>query len=144
MFYLQIDARGRRVSWVRAGHDPALLYDPDKDSFTELSGMGTVLGVDPDAVYREYHQADLDAGQIIVLGTDGIWEAQNPDGEMFGKKRLEQVVKRYRAAGARDILLAVLSAVDDFQNGRPAEDDITLIVIKLLEEARQPGGHAEP
>jgi serine phosphatase RsbU (regulator of sigma subunit) len=63
---------------------------------------------------------------------------------MFGKKRLEQVVKRYRAAGARDILLAVLSAVDDFQNGRPAEDDITLIVIKLLEEPRQPGGHAEP
>jgi sigma-B regulation protein RsbU (phosphoserine phosphatase) len=134
MFYLKIDVGGRRLSWVRAGHDPALLYDPVNNSFAELSGMGTVLGVDPDAVYREYHQADLSAGQIIVLGTDGIWEAQDPDGEMFGKKRLEQVVKRYRAAGARDIMLAILSAVDDFQKGRPAEDDITLVVIKLLEE----------
>ena len=138
MFYLQVDARARKLSWVRAGHDPALLYDPLTKSFTELGGKGTVLGVDPDAVYQEYHQADLKANQIIVLGTDGIWEAHSPAGEMFGKQRLEQLIVRYQDAGARDILLAILSGVDDFKKGLPAEDDITLVVIKTLEEPQDP------
>ena len=134
MFYLQIDARAGKLSWVRAGHDPAMLYDPVENSFSELSGQGTVLGVDPDAVYPEYHLVDLGPNQIVVLGTDGIWEAQNPTGEMFGKKRLEQLIERYRDGGARDIMLAILSGVDDFQKGRPAEDDITLVVVKALEK----------
>ena len=131
MFFLQIDPGGRALSWVRAGHDPALFYDPATDNFSELGGEGTVLGVDPDAVYQQYRQADLSDGQVIVLGTDGIWEAHSPDGEMFGKKRLEEIVVRYHQAGARDIMLAILSELDNFQQGQPAEDDITVIVIKI-------------
>ena len=68
MFYLQIDARAGKLSWVRAGHDPAMLYDPVKDSFSELSGQGTVLGVDPDAVYQEYHLASPGVKKIVSGG----------------------------------------------------------------------------
>ena len=134
LFYMRIDVDARRLSWVRAGHDPAILYDPAGNSFTELGGAGVVMGVDPDAVYMEYHRSDLSSGQIIVLGTDGIWEARNPGGEMFGKKRLEQQIVRHRAADARRIMLAILDALDDFQEGRAAGDDITVIVAKCLGE----------
>ena len=130
-----IDPGGRALSWVRAGHDPALIYDPVTNSFSELGGAGTVLGLDRDAVYHQYRQADLTPGQIIVLGTDGIWEAQSPEGEMYGKKRLEKLIAQYHQAGARDIMLAILSALDNFQQGRPAEDDITVIIVKISDPA---------
>ena len=132
MFYLQIDARAGKLSWVRAGHDPAMLYDPLYGRFIELGGKGTVLGIDPNATYQEYHLTDLGPDQIIVMGTDGIWEAHSPTGEMFGKKRLEHLIERYRGGSARDIMLAILSGVDDFKKGRPAEDDITLVIIKTI------------
>jgi len=135
LFYLQIDLDTRALKWVRAGHDPGLIYDPDNDDFVALDGRGAALGLNPDAIYREYRRSDLKPNQIIVLGTDGIWESFSPAGEMFGKKRLERAIAHYRASSARDIMLAILSELEDFQQGRPAEDDITLIVIKVLEES---------
>ena len=84
MFYLDIDPIKMRAHWVRAGHDPAIFYDPGTDTFEELGGSGIALGVAEDLSYREYTKSDLNKGQIIFLSTDGIWEAFNQKGEMFG------------------------------------------------------------
>ena len=70
-----------QAHWVRAGHDPAIFYDPGTDSFEELAGSGMALGIDEDWHYKAYLKSGLNPGQIIFLSTDGIWEAFNHKGE---------------------------------------------------------------
>lgn len=70
---------------MRAGHDPAIFYDPATDTVEELKGQALALGVDEDWQYEQNQKTGLKKGQIIVLATDGIWEAHNAKGEMFGK-----------------------------------------------------------
>ena len=131
LFYLECDMTQRRLSWVRAGHDPALRYDPRRDRFTELNGEGMALGIDADYRFQACSAPMGQPGQIIVIGTDGIWEAHNPQGEMFGKARLRQVVRRHHTASAEAVREAIFQAVADF-TGPGQDDDITLAVIKLL------------
>jgi sigma-B regulation protein RsbU (phosphoserine phosphatase) len=119
------------MCWVSAGHDPALLFDPVTDSFTSLSGKGLPLGVDENAVYDESRHP-LRPGNIIIIGTDGIWEAPDQQGEMFGKDRLQDLVRTHAGQKARQILEAVITAVEAFQGpGRQRQDDITLTIIKV-------------
>ena len=131
LFYSQIDARRKHIRWVSAGHDPALLYDPATDTFKLLSGKGLPLGVDQNAVYEE-NRHPLSPGNIIVIGTDGIWEAFDQHGEMFGKDRLQDLVRTHAGQEAQQILEAVIAAVEAFQGpDRQQKDDITLMVIKV-------------
>ena len=134
MFYLIIDKGSKQLAWVRAGHDPALFYDPANDVITELKGHGIALGVDESWQYEENHLADLSADQIIVLGTDGIWEARNPDGDMFGKDTLAQLIKNNTRLDAQSILNEIATALLKFRNKRVADDDVTIIVIKMTAE----------
>jgi hypothetical protein len=73
-FYCELAERSAQIRWVRAGHDPALVYDPVSDTFTELKGDGVPLGLD-DAVEYDSYERSMKPGQVIVIGTDGIWEA---------------------------------------------------------------------
>ncbi|UCD80221.1 MAG: PAS domain S-box protein [Desulfobacterales bacterium] len=130
LFYLTIDPAKKRLEWVRAGHDPALIYDPERDEFDELKGSGVALGVNDDFNYEQNHRSGLAKGQIIAVGTDGIWEAVNKEGEMFGKERLKNVIRKYVDAGAGDILNAVYTELNLFTRGQKTEDDITLVIIK--------------
>ena len=131
LFYLTIDPGKKRLEWVRAGHDPALIYDPASDEFDELKGSGVALGVKDDFDYEQNRRSDLAKSQIIAVGTDGIWEAVNKKGEMFGKERLKEVIRRNAAAGAGDILNAVYTELNSFTRGQKSEDDITLVIVKV-------------
>lgn len=131
LFYLSIDPEERRMDWVRAGHDPALLYDPQHDVFEELKGEGIALGVMDDVLYNEHRRENLANGQIIAIGTDGIWEAFNIHGEMYGKERLRQCIRANARQSAADILGSVYEELRQFTQGRKTEDDITLVVIKV-------------
>jgi sigma-B regulation protein RsbU (phosphoserine phosphatase) len=131
LFYLTLDPQEDQIGWVRAGHDPAIIYDPFQDKFEELKGTGIALGVDEGFTYPENHKTGLSEGQIIAVGTDGIWETCNRDGEMFGKKRFRNIIRRHAEAGASDILNAVYDELNQFAKGLKAEDDITLVVIKI-------------
>jgi len=129
--YLEFDTANRQLRWVRAGHDPAILYDPHSDQFTELAGEGMALGIEKEYDFKAYARPMGSPGQVIIIGTDGIWEAFNPQGEMFGKGRLRQVVREHHHQDAHAIRDAVFSAVDAFA-GPHQDDDITLAVIKLI------------
>jgi sigma-B regulation protein RsbU (phosphoserine phosphatase) len=131
LFYLSLSPAGTFVSWVRAGHDPAQVYDPASDRFSELKGAGVALGVDRDALYRSYRSTPLSSGQIILLFTDGIYEACNESGEMFGKERLQAVIRRHAAGSAGQIMEAVIGELGDFQGRTEAEDDVTLVIAKI-------------
>lgn len=131
LFYLSLDPEKMAMEWVRAGHDPALLYDPSTDSFEELKGSGIALGVMDDATYSVQSRDSLTDGQIIAIGTDGIWEAFNVQGKMFGKERFRRLIRENSARSAGTILNLVYDELKQFTTGRKNEDDITLVIIKV-------------
>jgi len=129
LFYVEIDPGARNLRWARAGHDPAMLYDPRTGAFTELGGRGMALGVLDDAAYEDMRREAVPPEAVLVVGSDGIWESRNAAGEMFGKARLEQVVRRTAGHGAAAVVAAVAQALDDFRGDAPQEDDVTLVVV---------------
>jgi sigma-B regulation protein RsbU (phosphoserine phosphatase) len=132
LFFLMIEEGSRVISWVRAGHDPAILYDPATDTVEELMGPGMVLGVEEDYFYEHVEKTIETDGTIILIGTDGIWETHNGEGEMFGKDRLSHIIRKNDNKSAGAIVDTVLEAVSDFRGDTEQEDDITLVVIKVL------------
>jgi sigma-B regulation protein RsbU (phosphoserine phosphatase) len=131
LFYLGIDTAKMQIQWVRAGHDPAIFYDPDADVFEELDGSGMALGIDEDWQYEAYRKSDLKSGQIIFLSTDGIWEAFNPSREMFGKERIHDIIRNNSSLTASEIIDIMIGSLKKFQRDAPTEDDITLVVVKI-------------
>jgi len=132
LFYASIDSGEKELRWVRAGHDPAVLYDPITDTFSELSGRGMAIGVNESYVYREGGIVNLSGGKIILIGTDGLWEASNEAGEMFGKNRLQTIIRQNASISADEILDAIIQAVQNFRASAKQDDDITLVVIKVV------------
>ena len=131
LFYLMIDPTKQHLQWVRAGHDPAIFYDPGTKSFEELCGSGVALGVMEDSVFKAYSKTGLRKGQIIFLCTDGIWESRNQKREMFGKEPIYDIIRKNSSLSAKEILNAMLESLKHFQQGAKIEDDITLVVIKI-------------
>ena len=132
VFFLEIDPAAKALRWIRAGHDPALLYDPIEDTVQDLSGEGTALGVVEDLTFHENTRQGWNPGSILVVGTDGIREARNKGDEMFGQDRFQKVIRNNASQSAHTIQNAVIDAVETFQGDADREDDITLVVIKLL------------
>lgn len=131
LFCLEYEAETGKMRWVRAGHDPAIVYDSVRDTFEELKGNGMALGIEGTYIYEENLITGLNKEQIIVIGTDGIWEACNKDGEMFGRARLREIIRGNANTSAEDILNAVYKVLNQFTKGVKQEDDITLVVIKV-------------
>jgi sigma-B regulation protein RsbU (phosphoserine phosphatase) len=132
LFHLEIDLQRRRAWWIRAGHDPGLLYDPPSDRFTELTGEGMALGIEADVAFSA-QPLELDRpGQVIVIGTDGIWEAFNPQGAMYGKERLLQVIRTHAHLSSAAIREAIFRDVTTFVGPQDFADDITVALVKVL------------
>ncbi len=133
LFALQVDRRRRELRWVRAGHDPALVYYPDADRFEELGGDGLPLGNSADWSIEVGHAHDLRPGSIIAVGTDGVWESRNLNDEMFGKERFNALIRESADAPAERILEKVKAALFEFTGGLKPEDDITLVIVKIVD-----------
>jgi sigma-B regulation protein RsbU (phosphoserine phosphatase) len=132
LYYLVIDTQEHRLRWVSAGHNPAILYRAGCGDLVELAGDDIPLGVEQDWAYREAQRDDWQAGDVVVMATDGVWEARNATDETFGKKRLNDVIRAYAGLSAQEIATAVTDAVADFRGGSPQTDDITVVVAKAL------------
>lgn len=133
LFYLLIDARSRHLQWVSAGHDPAVLYDPASDSFDELAGEDIPMGLDADWKYNEFNRDGFRSGQVLMIGTDGIWESRNSAGQMFGKQRMREVMRATAGLSAAEIAKAVTVALGEFRAGHLQEDDVTMVVVKFTD-----------
>lgn len=130
LFCLDIDMLQKEFRWVRAGHDAAFLYEEKSGRFQELSGRGLPLGVLETADYEDVHHP-IATGQILAIGTDGIWETRNQEGRLFGKNRFLAVIRENRHRSATEITKAVLDALRDYRCPFEQEDDITLVVVKI-------------
>jgi sigma-B regulation protein RsbU (phosphoserine phosphatase) len=132
LFFISLDPGSGNLRWVRAGHDPAMVYDPDTDTFENLMGTGTALGVDQAYSYTEQSYTNLAKGKIIILGTDGIWEANNRKGIMFGKERLKKLIQKNADMDAKSMVDSVFKGIDVFTSGEKPMDDLTLVIIKRV------------
>ncbi len=130
MVMVELDPLKNELRWVRAGHDPALIFDHTQEEFIQLEGNGIALGAVAEATYSESCCFDLNAGQILILGTDGIWEASNSDGEFFGKERLWKVINSAKDLSAETLVETIFDAVHEFTGRNKQEDDLTVVVVK--------------
>ena len=115
MFFLEIDAQSQTLRWVRAGHEPAILFDPSNGKFEELSGKGMALGVVDDYRFQVYERQGWVPGSILVVGTDGIHESRNREDTMFGQARSREIIRKHSQASAEAIQNAVIHALQVFQ-----------------------------
>lgn len=133
LFYLAVDIATRRLHWVRAGHDPLLRYDPATDRVADVPDKGgPPLGIVAGARYDLNSLDTLAPGQVALLATDGLWEARDARGEMYGKRRVREALRRQAGRPAQAIVTALLAELRDFLGGARPEDDVTLVVVKGL------------
>jgi sigma-B regulation protein RsbU (phosphoserine phosphatase) len=118
------------LSYSNAGHNPPLLINA-KGEASVIEYGEQPLGMFPDTRYHQYHLL-LEPGDVLVLYTDGVTEASNPDGVEFGRDRLVQAVKDNYDRPARELIASMEMAVLEWTGNRGANDDITFFVIKAL------------
>jgi len=132
LFYGIIDGANRTLSWISGGHGPTFWLRGNRGNIVELESTGIPLGVLEDASYDLSDEIVLKSGDIVLIGTDGIWEGRNSKGEMFGQQRMRDLMQLNSKKSASEIYSAVVDAVNKFRRNAPQEDDITLVVIKAL------------
>lgn len=130
MFYGVLDWKNRVMIYSNAGHNPPLLLRAAGTTEALYEG-GVALGVLPHAVYEERPVA-MQPGDVLVLYTDGVSEAENAANEQFGTERLEQVVREHRDEPAAAIVREVVAAVEAWTGERGPTDDLTLLVARVL------------
>jgi sigma-B regulation protein RsbU (phosphoserine phosphatase) len=127
-----IEDEQRQISWTLGGHDPAIWFQQQAGKFEELSSVGVPIGFVPDMNFEKAGPVTLQSGDVVVIGTDGIWEASDESGEMFGKNRLMEVIKIHSGKSAEEIGQEIIQAVLEFCQPHHQEDDITVVVVKAL------------
>jgi len=131
LLYLVFNAGEKHVRWANAGHESPILYDPRGERIEQLKGGGMALGITMESAYDEYRREGLQPGQVIAIGTDGIWETRDSQGEFFGTDRFHEIIRTHADRPAPEICEAVIEALADFRKDAPQTDDVTLVVIKL-------------
>jgi sigma-B regulation protein RsbU (phosphoserine phosphatase) len=126
-----VNGRDRVYRWVSAGHDAAIVYDPATDQFEENSAGDLPLGIMDESTYEEHTCGPLRTGQVIVVGTDGVWEMPNAAGEQFGKPRLRDIIRATAAGTAEQIAQAVRDQLAKFRGDCRPVDDVTFVVLKV-------------
>ncbi len=129
-FYGVYDPAHRTLTYACAGHNPPRLKRCQDGTLLGLDGAGGLpLGMTSDTAYEE-HVQQLQTGDQILFYTDGITEASNPEGKLFGTDRLDHTLENC-SLQASALLDSVLRSVEEFANGHPAGDDRTLIVARV-------------
>ena len=130
LFYGILDDNNKTLKWASGGHDPAIMYHKKINVFEELPNTGMAIGLLDNVTFETLGPVNLEQNDIIVIGTDGIWESQNSSGEFFGKKRLREIIENNSDRTALEICNLVIQKTIEFCDKQT--DDITLIVVKTL------------
>jgi serine phosphatase RsbU (regulator of sigma subunit) len=131
MLLVAADAANRELRWASAGHREPLLLDPGATELQQLQGADIPLGISADAQYQEHVHQGLRPGQVILLATDGLWEAANNAGEPYGLARLGAVMRDHGRQGAQGICAAIALNVLEFCGNMAQRDDISFVVVKV-------------
>ena len=131
-FYGTFDPITRQLRYAVAGHPPPLVKRCTDGTLWRLdAARGMPLGIFDEATY-EPAVAQLEVGDQLLVYTDGITEALNPQGNLYGTERLEQELGQC-SLHARSLLESIIQSVETFAAGRPADDDRTLLVARVVQ-----------
>jgi len=126
LFLLSPDGMGQFIS---AGHNPAYLFRSATGTIEELASDAYFLGMFDFATYQT-RDFRLDKGDILVVYSDGLTDAENQQEEMFGKERLLRVIHQEAPSGSQALERRFLKANEEFTQGMPQTDDITFVVVE--------------
>jgi sigma-B regulation protein RsbU (phosphoserine phosphatase) len=129
LFYGVLDLHAGTLDYVNAGHHYPFVLRAEGGA-VELEEGGTVLGLTEEACFTR-GRLQMSGSDLLVLYSDGIVDRSNPAGEMYGLERLEEAALASRNDSARICLYSILGDVQGWSGGTPAEDDATLIVVRL-------------
>ncbi len=129
-FYAVLEPETGRMRYVNAGHNPPYLISSQKGKpFDRLRATGMALGVMDDSVWQQ-KVVRFFPGDVLLLYTDGVTEAQNNAGNFYGEKRLQAVLRSLGSRPANEILESILSDLKEFLGGSSQQDDVTLVVLR--------------
>jgi serine phosphatase RsbU (regulator of sigma subunit) len=128
LFLFLLDPHGAG-QFISAGHNPAYLFRSATGTIETLTSDAFFLGMFDFASY-ESRTFRLDKGDILVVYSDGLTDAQNQQEEMFGKKRLLQLIRQEAPSGSDALEQKLLTDIAEFTQGTPQTDDITFVVVQ--------------
>lgn len=131
-FCALIDPGRRSLRWNSAGQGPVYLFRRQGTEVCELETTGPPLGMIEGLDYPPGGPVDLEPEDLLLIGTDGIWETLDRQGLMYGTQRLREVVGFCIGQSASEIHQKVMASVEAFSGGAPPDDDRTLVVIRVL------------
>jgi serine phosphatase RsbU (regulator of sigma subunit) len=129
---IDIDSASHEGIFLSAGHGPTMWMKGSDGSASSIDAQGLPLGIVPDQEWDEVYRVPFEPGDIVIIFSDGFFEAQDPGDELFGLDRLQEVVRTSRQESAEVILQRMDEAVTAWAQGRPQQDDMTAIVIKRV------------
>jgi len=134
LFYAVLDPDTHSLTWISAGHEPALFYRAQSGEVEEIPSSGMPLGISAHVSHDKQTSLVMESGDILLVGTDGIREARNSSLEMFGRERVQAILAENAEKTTEQISRILVDSLQRFRGGRRQEDDITLVAIKY-----QPG-----
>jgi sigma-B regulation protein RsbU (phosphoserine phosphatase) len=132
MIFAVLDVKEKTSTIASAGHNYPLLLREGKVEYLETTKQGLPLGVNESIIYGE-EVLTLQKGDTMLLYTDGLTEAETPEGELYGFDRTEALLKDVEGKSSKEILDSIMEKIDRFQGSAEQHDDITLVAIRVTE-----------
>lgn len=135
MFYAILDIKEHKLTYSRAGHNPGIVVNQIDGNSTLLTANGIALGLEEGTVFDktlQEHSLEVKAGDMLVFYTDGIVEAMNEQREEFGEEKFLDIIAKNRQLSSAQMIKLIINEVKSFAGNYPQNDDITLVVIKVL------------
>ena len=130
IFFGKYDPQTRILSYANAGHNSAYLYRTATDQEIWLKPTGPAIGLMEGFVIRK-DEVRLEPGDILLLYTDGITEASNYQGRLWGEDNLSEIIRTNTDSSAEQLVQKILVAMKDHTGGNPLADDVTLLISKV-------------
>lgn len=131
LFYAKFNNKTNRLSFANAGHNLPIIYRNGYSDAIELDAEGMIIGVKEDVEFIE-QEIELINGDVILFYTDGLVEATNPQGDLFGTKRIFECLIKFKHLQTNDIIESLYSEIRSFTNQESLQDDISIIVLKVM------------
>lgn len=135
LFYAQLDPQADQITYINAGHNPPLFFQmgkrPGQGALSRLARTGMAMGVDEAAAYDK-RTLLFKPGDFLVMYTDGVIDALNPEGISFGMEALERLTLENRDRSAEEMIAAIENEIQAFTGDAPLFDDITLMVVRRI------------
>lgn len=127
MFYVRLDTENHTLAYANAGHNPPFLFRAREGVFIKLDADGLLMGVKTDVCFEENFTL-VESGDILILYTDGVTEAENAEGELFGTGRLCGVIAEHSERHPKEIMAAIFQELTPFT----LSDDVAMIIFKIV------------